>query len=156
VGNEPAAVLGAVNHQLHTASLADRFATLFYGVFDTATRMLHYANAGHNPPMVIRRDGSIHWLETAGLPLGFFADSTYDEGAIHLRPGDTVIAYTDGVVESLNPSGEEWGVEDLRKAAVESKAQDADELVDAIFASLDQFTKGHRTDDASVVVLLAH
>jgi len=155
VGNEPAAVHGAVNHQLHTASLAGRFATLFYGVFDATTRMLHYANAGHNPPMVIRRDGSIDWLDTAGLPLGLFTDSTYDEGAIHLNPGDTVVAYTDGVVEAVNAAGEEWRVEGLRKAAVESKAHDADELVDAIFASLDGFTTGRQTDDASVVVLLA-
>jgi sigma-B regulation protein RsbU (phosphoserine phosphatase) len=156
VGNDPAAVLGAVNRQLHTASLPDRFATLFYGVFDAATQTLRYANAGHNSPMVIRRDGSIAWLDAGGLPLGLLADSTYDEGAVHLYPGETVIAYTDGVIEAVNPSGEEWGVDGIMKAAVDSKAQRADELVDAIFRALEEFSKGRQSDDATVAVLLAH
>lgn len=156
LGSHPAEVLGAVNRQLHTASLADRFATLFYGVFDASTQMLRYANAGHNPPTVVRRDGSFARLDAGGLPLGIFTDSTYEEGTIHLSPGDTVIAYTDGVIEAVNPSGEEWGVEGIRKAAVERKAQRADELVDAIFTSLDEFSRGRQTDDATIAVLLAH
>ncbi len=75
-GNDRAAVLGAVNRQVHASSLAERYATLFYGVFDGATRTLRYVNAGHNPPMVIRRDGSVVWLETGGAPVGMFPDST--------------------------------------------------------------------------------
>jgi len=152
-GNDPGMVLGLVNRQLHTASLVDRFATVFYGVFDATTRMLRYANAGQNPPMVIRRDGSIVWLDAAGFPLGLFTNSTYEEGAIRLYPGDTVIGYTDGVIEAVSPSGEEWGVEGVRKAVVESKAQSAGELIDAIFVSLDEFSRGRQTDDATVVVL---
>jgi phosphoserine phosphatase RsbU/P len=155
-GNDPAAVLGAVNRQLHASSLADRFATLFYGVLDAATRTLRYVNAGHNPPIVIRRDGSVAWLDRAGLPLGLFPDSTYDEGVLQLHPGDAVIAYTDGLIEATNPSDEEWGIQGIRKAVVESRAQRADELVDAIFTSLDKFSRGRQTDDATVVVLLWH
>jgi sigma-B regulation protein RsbU (phosphoserine phosphatase) len=155
-GDDPATLIGAVNRQLQTASLSERFATLFYGVFDAATRTLRYSNAGHNPPLVIRRDGSVLWPDTTGLPVGLFADSTYEESTLHLQPGDTVIAYTDGVIEAVNPSGEEWGVEGIRKAAVESKARDAEELVDAIFASLDEFSRGRQVDDATVAVLLAH
>lgn len=156
VGDEPAAVLGAVNRQLHTASLADRFATLFYGVFDAATQTLRYTNAGHNPPMVIRRDGSVAWLDAAGLPLGLFTDSRYEEGAMHLQPGDTVIAYTDGVIEAVNADGQEWGVEGIRKAAVESEVRQPDELVEVIFRALDAFSGGRQSDDATVVVLRAH
>lgn len=156
VGHDPAAVLSAVNCQLHTASLADRFATLFYGVFDPSTRTLRYANAGHNPPLVIRRDGSVAWLEAGGVPLGLFTDSRCEEDTIQLEPGDTVIAYTDGVIEATNRSGEEWGVEGLRRAALESHAQGAEELVDAIFAALDEFAGGRQNDDATVVVLQVH
>jgi sigma-B regulation protein RsbU (phosphoserine phosphatase) len=156
VGNEPAAVLGAVNRQLHTASLVDRFATLFYGVFDASTQVLRYANAGHNPPIVIRRDGSVALLDAGGLPLGMFTDGTYEEGTIKLQPCDTVIAYTDGLIEAVNPSGEEWGVEGLRRAAEESSAQQPDEIVEAIFSALDEFSGGGQTDDATLLVLLAH
>ncbi len=155
-GDDPGDVLAAVNRQLHASSLADRFTTLFYGVIDTATHELRYANAGHHPPMVIRRDGSIVWLDTAGLPLGVFPDSAYEEGTLQLLPGDAVIAYTDGVVETVNPLGEEWGADRVRKAAVNSNAQDAEDLIDAIFTSLDEFSQGRQTDDATAVVLLAH
>jgi sigma-B regulation protein RsbU (phosphoserine phosphatase) len=134
-GNAPATVIGTVNRQLQAASLSGQFSTLFYGVFDAVTRSLCYCNAGHNPPLVIRGNGSVDRLETKGFPLGLFA-------VVHLQSGDTVVAYTDGVIEAVNPSGEEWGVERIRTAAVESKARDAEEVVDAIFTSLDEFSRG--------------
>jgi phosphoserine phosphatase RsbU/P len=156
VGNDPAAVLAAANRQLHSTSPVGRFATLFYGVFDASTQMLRYANAGHNPPIVIRRDGSLDWLDATGLPLAPFPNSSYEERAVRLQPGDTVIAYTDGMIEAVNPSGQEWGVEGITKAALESTAQNPDELVDAIFSALDEFSRGQQTDDATVLVLRAY
>ena len=152
-GNHVAEVLGAVNRQVYGSSLADRFATLFYGVFDRDTRILRYVNAGHNPPMVIRPDGSILWLETGGAPVGMFPDWDYKEGAVHLNPGDTVLAYTDGVVEAANLEGEDWGVAGLRGAALECRATCADELVRYIFSSMDEFSSGRQVDDATVVVM---
>lgn len=79
-GNDGARAINAVNHQVYGSSFAGRFATLFYGVFDACTRTLRYVNAGHNPPMVIRRDGSIAYLEVGGAPVGIFSDWTYEEG----------------------------------------------------------------------------
>src|SRR5262245_37984501 len=75
--NDAAAVVRAVNRQVHISSPADRYATLFYGVFDEDTRRLQYVNAGHNPPIVISADNSITWLDAGGLPVGLFADSDY-------------------------------------------------------------------------------
>ncbi|MBZ5591287.1 MAG: PP2C family protein-serine/threonine phosphatase [Acidobacteriia bacterium] len=155
-GNDGAAVLGAVNRQLHASSLADRYATLFYGVFDRATRTLRYVNAGHNPPIVMRGDGSIIWLEAGGAPVGMFPHWTYEEGSVQLNPGDLVLAYTDGVIEAVNPAGEEWGVEGFRRAVAESDAQCADDIVHAIFTSMDEFSRGCQTDDATVVALQVH
>lgn len=153
MGNDGAAVLDAVNRQVHASSLSDRYATLFYGVFDGATRMLRYVNAGHNPPMVIRRNGSVDWLETGGAPVGMFPDWRYEEGAVQLDSGDRVVAYTDGVIEAENPFGELWGVEGLQRAAAESGAGSADEMVHAIFESMNGFSHGRQTDDATVAVL---
>lgn len=152
-GDRPAAVLDAVNRQLHTASPVDRFATLFYGVFDSATRTLRYANAGHYPPLVIRRNGSLLPLDGAGLPLGILPGSIYEEGFVQLDRGDLVIAFTDGVIEAPCSSGEEWGLERLTRTALENKALSAAALVDAIFAAMDEFSAGRETDDATVVVL---
>ena len=151
--NDGAAALAAVNRQVYGSSTADRYATLFYGVFDSSTRTLRYVNAGHNPPMIIRRDGSIEWLETGGAPVGMFSDWMYDEGSVRLNPRDLLVAYTDGVVEALNPEGEEWGVEGLRRAALGSDARCADQMVQEIFRSMDEFSRGRQSDDATVVAL---
>jgi len=145
--------LQAVNRQVYGSSLASRYATLFYGVVDEATRTLHYVNAGHNPPMVIRPDGSIVWLKTGGAPVGLFPDSVYEEGSVQLGSGDLILAYTDGVIESLNPSHGEWGTEGLRMAATESDAKSADDMVDAIMRSMDRFSHAYQTDDATVAVI---
>ena len=153
--DDMAAVLAVVNHQVHASSLEDRYATLFYGVFDGDTRTLRYVNAGHNPPIVMRRNGSIERLETGGAPVGMFPEWSYEAGAVQLNPGDLVLAYTDGVIEALNPAGEEWGVEGIRRAAAESHARTADGIVHAIFQSMDKFSRGRQTDDATVMVMRA-
>jgi sigma-B regulation protein RsbU (phosphoserine phosphatase) len=81
----------------------------FYGVFDEETRTLEYVNAGHNPPIVIRRGDSITWLEAGAPPAGVFADTVY-KAVVQSNPADLIVAYTDGVVEAGNTEGEEWGV----------------------------------------------
>jgi phosphoserine phosphatase RsbU/P len=154
--NDNAAVLEAVNRQVHSSALSDRYATLFYGVFDGSSRTLHYVNAGHNPPMLLRVDGSVDWLETGGAPVGIFSDWTYEEGAVQLDPGDLLVVYTDGITEAMNPAGDQWGVEGLRRAASESAAQSTDEVVQAIFTSMDEFSQGRQNDDATVVVMRVH
>lgn len=151
-GSDPAAVIRAVNSQAHASSLAERYATLFYGVFDGTMRTLRYVNAGHNPPIVIRPDGSMIQLQTGGVPVGIFPSCTYEEGLVQLGTGDRIIAYTDGVTEAENPVGEEWGVEGLRRAADESAPQSPGDVVRAIFTAMDEFSRGRQTDDATVIV----
>jgi phosphoserine phosphatase RsbU/P len=152
-GDDAAAVVGAVNRQVHASSPADRYATLFYGVFDAVMRTLRYVNAGHNPPLVIRGAHSVARLEAGGPPVGVFSHSSYEEGTIQLVSGDLFIVYSDGVTEALDPAGHEWGVEALRNAAIQSSARCADDIVAAIFASLDEFSRGRQSDDATVLVL---
>jgi phosphoserine phosphatase RsbU/P len=155
-GENLATLLKIVNLQAYASSLADRYATLFYGVFDRATRSLRYVNAGHTPPIVLRRNGSIDTLDTGGAPVGMFPDSSYEEGVVQLDPGDLIITYTDGVIEAENPSGEEWGVQRLLNAAATRARQggeNAEQLVRSIFNSMDDFTQGCQTDDATLAVL---
>ena len=154
-GADLGVLLKVVNHQAYASSSEDRYATLFYGVFDGSTRVLRYVNAGHNPPFVIRRDGSMDCLETGGAPVGLFADSEYGEGSVKLETGDLVIAFTDGLIEATNHHGEEWGVPGLLKAATcgAQCSQDAGDLVNWIFNSMDDFSKEHQTDDATLAVV---
>jgi sigma-B regulation protein RsbU (phosphoserine phosphatase) len=155
-GNELAELVRIVNVQAYASSPADRYATLFYGVFDRAARTLRYVNAGHNPPAVLRHDGSVRWLEPSGAPVGMFPDSTYQENVIKLNPGNLVMAYTDGVIEAANPAGEEWGVQGLLKAAAACEprySNGTEDLVQLIFNSMDDFSEGCQTDDATLAVL---
>jgi len=154
-GDDLAALLKVVNHQAYASSSEDRYATLFYGVFDGSTRTLRYVNAGHNPPVVIRRDGSLHWLEAGGAPVGLFADSEYGEGIVRLETGDLLIAFTDGLIEATNQDGKEWGVQGLLQAAAcgVQYSQDAGDLVNLIFDTMDDFSEEHQTDDATLAVV---
>ncbi len=152
-GADPDAVVHAVNRQAHAWLRAGSYATLFFGVFDEATGTLRYVNAGHNPALLLRPDGSVSWLAATGLPVGMFPDSTYDEGRVQLRRGDLLVAYTDGVTEVTDPDGEELGVERLRRAASDSAARDADGVVHAIFTTMDEFSRRRQSDDATVLVL---
>lgn len=148
-----AELLRVVNAQACATSPADRYATLFYAVFEPASRTLRYVNAGHNAPMVLRRDGSVEWLEPSGAPVGLFADALWQERAVALEPGDCVIAYTDGVTEATSASGGEWGVEGLLAAARRSGSESADALVRSILDAMDEFSEGVQTDDATVAAL---
>jgi len=153
VEHDAPAIVEAVNRQLCAAAPAGKYATLFYGVFDAATSTLRYVNAGHNPPMIVRRNSLVEWLEAGGVPVGMFADASYLAGSVQLERGDLLVAYTDGVVEAVNPDGEEWGVDGLRGAVANGPTRCADGVVDAIFTGMYGFSRGHQTDDATVVVL---
>jgi sigma-B regulation protein RsbU (phosphoserine phosphatase) len=152
-GDNLAGLFRAVNVHACASSLADRYATLFYDVLNRVTLTLRYVNAGHNPPVVVHRDGSLDWLEPTGAPVGLFPDATWHDEVIQLHPGDLVLAYTDGVIEASSPSGQDWGIDGLLQAAEAGRMQSADELVRSILDSMDAFSGGVQTDDATVALL---
>jgi sigma-B regulation protein RsbU (phosphoserine phosphatase) len=153
---DPAAVVTAVNRQLHACSPLDRYATLFYGVFDENTRTLHYVNAGHNPAVVIRRGGAVTWLEASAPPVGFFAETVYEAQAVQLYPGDLIVAYTDGIVEATNTASEEWGLAGLLGAVKRCRTRQPESVVAAAFAAFDEFSGDNQTDDATILAALVH
>jgi sigma-B regulation protein RsbU (phosphoserine phosphatase) len=93
---------------LHQSTSASRYATLFFGFFDPSDRSLHYSNAGHFPPIHLGAQGA-NYLSQGGLPIGLMPDSLYGEGRRELGIGDLLAFYTDGVVETPNSNGEEFG-----------------------------------------------
>lgn len=152
-GDDVAATVAVVSRHLYQSSLAGSYATLFYGILDTRTRVLQYVNAGHNPPMLVRADGSVLWLEAGGLPVGLFPDCHYASGTVQLERGDLIVGYTDGIVEAPNAAGEEWGVDGLRNAVLANDADCADDVVDAIFSALDHVWRARQVDDATILAL---
>ena len=101
-----------INRMLCERTACERFATLFWGVFDPATGTLDYVNAGHMAPMLLRHDGSrMERLEAGGPVLGVLPAVGYSSGTVEIQDGDTVLLYSDGINEAANPSGEEFGEE---------------------------------------------
>ena len=98
----PATLLTLLNHQLYESTPAAKYATLFLGIYDGATRRLNYANGGHLPPILISGDGSSQLLSCGGTVVGLFDNLSFPEATVQLRPGDMLVAYTDGVTEPEN------------------------------------------------------
>lgn len=145
--------VAAVNHQVYESSLADRYATLFCCVFDSRTRILRYVNAGHQPPMLIRRGKPTMFLESGGAPVGIFPTWNYREGQVNLEPGDVIVACTDGVTEATNADDEQWGTRGIESVVCECARPGAEDMVGSLFAAVDDYTGGIQTDDATVVAL---
>jgi sigma-B regulation protein RsbU (phosphoserine phosphatase) len=131
----------------------DRFITFFYAQLDGAARRLRYANAGHNAPFVVRPDGSHERLREGGAVLGVFPGQSYSMGTVQLAPGDRVVLFTDGVTEACNPDDEEFAETRLLGLLEEHRALPAGEIREKIVAATSEFSGGHRTDDATLLVL---
>jgi len=158
-GLPPDRILHDLN-QLAQEDLAHshRFVTLFYSDYDPRSRLLRYANAAHNPPLIWRRQaGSVERLDAPGLLIGLQSEAEYGCGQAVLEPGDALLYYTDGVTEATGFGGERFDEERLVGVfqAAASSGLGAQGILDQLFARLDRFVGTDRQleDDASMVVL---
>jgi sigma-B regulation protein RsbU (phosphoserine phosphatase) len=110
-----------MNHFLYRSTGTNSYATFFYAQWDDCDRRLRYVNAGHNPPYLLRADGTVEELPAGGTVIGLFPKAAYEESVLDLCPGDVLIVFTDGVPEALNPADEAFG-EDRLKAVTRSVA----------------------------------
>lgn len=102
----PAHILSLVNRHLYLSTQPEKYATLFLSHYDAATAQLTYSNAGHLPPIILGRDGSVRRLDRGGTVVGLFPGTEYEDDRLQLRPGDIFIGYSDGVTEPENDFGE--------------------------------------------------
>jgi len=113
---EPTVVAGRLNDFLHASVEPGKFVTAFVAFLEAPTGRLVYVNAGHNPPLLLRADGSTAWLTEGGTILGIQPASAFAAGETVLGPGDLLALYTDGVTEGADASGDMWGEERLVEA----------------------------------------
>jgi sigma-B regulation protein RsbU (phosphoserine phosphatase) len=146
-------IISNLNRNLAGRGLGSRFVTFFFGILDEGGTC-HYVNAGHNPPILVRPDGSMRDLDKGGLVLGLFAEAQYESDTVRLQPNDHLILFTDGVVEALNAAGEEFGEERLR-ALLRAKARaTAPELLSCLQEAVLSFsTNAPQHDDITMMVL---
>jgi phosphoserine phosphatase RsbU/P len=149
----PASINNSVNRLLCRNMASGRFATFCYARIDPAARRIVYSNAGHNPPLLLRGDGSVEKLGDGGMVLGIFPDIQYDQSELPLRPGDRLLFYTDGITEARDPEGEEYGEDRLAAAALAVTAPEALAIKEAVLADVNAFTHGKFEDDATLIVV---
>lgn len=149
-----ARMMQKLNRLVYESSAENRYATFFFASFDPRTLELRYVNAGHNPPVLLRTDGTVERLEAGGLVVGLLPMSSYEEQAAELRPGDVFVTYTDGISEAMTDQEEEWG-EERMIAAIETARQGSAEIILAdVFQAADQFTAGaDQHDDMTLLVM---
>jgi hypothetical protein len=152
-GTGPGALCARLNQFVSRHAASDRYVTFFALRLDVRAGCLSYCNAGHNPPILLRADGAVQRLTGGGPVLGVFPDRVFDERELPLAPRDRVVLYTDGVSESWNAAGEEFGDERIVEAALAGGWAGAAETQRRVLHALDVFAKGSYHDDVTTVVL---
>jgi len=153
-------VVERVNNLLVRSTDPHMFATFFYGLLDASTATFTCTNAGHNPPLVMRNDGSMEELTTGGLLLGMLGEQPYQQDSVQLAPGEVIVMYTDGITEAVGPSAEEddpeamFGEEALREVVRTHRHLPATGIKAAILAAVTAHTSGvAQSDDITLVVI---
>lgn len=155
-GGGPAKVLRDANLRLHRDLGKQLLLTLVYGVLDLDTKALHYCNAGHNPPLLIKASGKWRALKTGGLLMGVFDKQQYKTETLNLEKGDLLFFYTDGLVEAHTPQPDrvEFGEARIVDFLLKHRHLKASALLDAMIAYVNEFTAGaHRHDDMTLLAL---
>ncbi len=154
-GMRVAEQLANINGLVCDRTAPEQFATFFLARIDEEAMTLEYANGGHNPPLLLRADGSVELLEKGGTVLGFLPDAAFEQGTAPLRPGDLIVMYTDGVTEAVGPDGGMFG-EDRLEALLRGldRSRSAREIVEDVLEGLRRHLGGREAgDDVTVLVV---
>lgn len=153
---QPDIVLYATNERILKDTHANLFVTAFYGILDPQAGTLTYANAGHNPPLLVRsqNDAEIELLTRTGLPIGIDEDAAWDHATVAINPGDILVLYTDGITEAHNANNEFFQRNRLEAIVKENHGQSAEQLQQSILNAVYDFLGDiSPQDDITVMVL---
>ena len=148
----PSALIALVNRVLRSRRIESRLATIFFASL-TQDGRLTYCNGAQNPPLLFSGGG---WrrLDVGGTLVGAFANTVYEQEECQLRPGDTIVLFSDGIVEARNVEGEEFGEERIRAAIEPRVGEPVERILDRLLAALEEFTRGiPQADDLTAVVV---
>jgi len=144
-----------LNRVVCQSTSSSTFVTLFAAVYDTRTGHFVYANAGHNPALLLRKSGEVEWLSDGGLLLGVMQGLPYEASAGQLEPGDLVVFYTDGVTEAPQGEDDEFGESQLLETVVSARELPAEGILDAVVDAVKAFSGADvpPADDLTLIVL---
>jgi sigma-B regulation protein RsbU (phosphoserine phosphatase) len=142
-----------VNRALNQRRLEANYVVLCCALWDDERKIMRVANSGLPRPIYLRQ-GHAHMIEAAGLPLGLFEDAGYDEITIHASHGDVFVFLSDGIIDAANAREQQFGRARVEHVIAQHGTGSAQQIVDAIFAAVDEFSAGTEVfDDQTVVVL---
>jgi serine phosphatase RsbU (regulator of sigma subunit) len=151
---EAPALVTRLNTQICRHSPASRFITLFYAVYTPSTGEITYVNAGQNPPLLRRTDGSVERLHSTGVALGMFEASTYEAAGTAVHAGDLLVLYSDGITEAENPAGVPFDESGLERFLAARGGEPPAVLAPALLRAVETHAADSRfTDDLTVLVL---
>ena len=151
---DPASTLMRTNHLISLDAQNDMFVTVFYAIYEPQTGQLTYANAGHNPPLLLRAKGEATLLTTNGMALGILPEVEIGNQTLEFLPGDTLVLYTDGVTEAVNEDFDEFGLRRLSMIAREHQSESAVEVVTAVTEAIrDHAGETPQFDDITLIVM---
>jgi len=148
-------LLASVNSHFYKHTAEDRYATLFFGRYNDATRTLHYVNCGHNPPILLRKGGAVERLSATATVLGLFSDWECSVAEARLETGDVLSLYTDGITETTGESGEEFGEVRLLETLRKNRELEASYILRNVENAAQQFRLGEQEDDLTLVIARA-
>jgi len=153
-GLSPVECLRRVNALLIPENTEQFFVTVFYGVVDLASGVLHYGNGGHNPPYLLR-DGNVEALpRTAGTVLGMLEEVRFDPATTNLRPGDGLFLYTDGITEAMDPEGDLFTERRLQAALARATSEAPEPVVRSIVEEVRRYSDGaEQADDITAMAV---
>jgi sigma-B regulation protein RsbU (phosphoserine phosphatase) len=156
IGYSPHISMAKVNFLLWESIERNQFVTAFYGILDVTNKTLTYTNAGHNPPILLKQNGDVSFMNRGSVPLGMFRDTRYHDYYLTTEPGDLLVLYTDGVTEAQNEKEEEYGRDRLAQAVRSNHQLGARELIAALHTEVLEWTGGRgATDDVTFFVIKA-
>src|SRR5690349_7392869 len=150
--DQPQRLLRSVNQLFCENTTDGAFATLFFAEYNDATRGLRYANCGHLPALVLHRDDSLERLESTATIVGAFKTWDCEICEVEISPGDIFALYTDGITESFNDAGEEFGEERLAAALCRHRALSSNDLLAAIVDEVHRFSPREQHDDITLII----
>lgn len=150
--DEPQRLLRSVNQLFYQNTADSAYATLFFAEYDDTTRRLRYANCGHLPGLLLRADGGLERLDATGTVLGLFKEWDCTIEDCLLRPGDVLAIYTDGVTESSNAKGEEFGEQRLIDALYRYRDFPIEEVLRSILDDIQRFSSDEQFDDITLIL----
>ncbi len=156
-GLSPTDLVMKLNKVINENSTPEKFITFFICIYDIPTWTLRYVNAGHNHPFVLYEKGGLEPLSKGGFCLGVFTDNRYEEGHVQMNPGDTLILYTDGITEAMNPKHDMYGEARLYLTIHKLLEKNVKEIEQGILADLQTFSSGApQSDDVTMVLMKIH